>query len=422
MNKHCLALAMLPVLAACGRTGFGPVDDGFADGAADDGEVPVRPDQPRPDEPDEPPPPPPVDMEGCGNGRVEPGELCYLEMEIYPSRIDPCSIDVGDLDGDGHVDVAVPNSDFDHIESADNFASVLYGDGQGRLSSPNGFLAGGDIPVGLAIADFDVDGIDDMVVTNLESAAATVLMGMGARQFGPPLPVGMAEEPTIADAGDLDGDGFPDLAVTTRGNSALMVALGNGDGSFAPAQEYMRAMSPWDVDFVDLDGDGALDVVVTDRDYSDLEVWYGDGQGNLIPGDPLRTGDYPLGLTPTDLNGDGLTDLVVAPFSGATGLRNEGGGEFWQSPEIPAGVDPREVAVADFDSNGTPDLAILNSGSQDITFAVETDYIDFVYADTMNVGTLPSGIRAADFNGDGVPDLAVSNQLDNNVGLIISNP
>ncbi|MEM6990773.1 MAG: VCBS repeat-containing protein [Myxococcota bacterium] len=419
-----LLVFLVGSLAACGRTGFGPTDD-ILEGGADEGPAPmVDPDDEAGDDRPEPDPelPPPVDMEGCGNGIVEEGELCYLEMVVFPSRIDPCAIDVGDLDGDGHVDIAVPNSDFEHAESADNFASVLYGDGQGNLSDPSGFLAGGDFAVGITIADFDNNDIDDLAITNSEALEATVLLGLGERSFGQPRRLSMGPEPTIAAAGDLNADGNMDLAVTTAGANSVMVALGFGDGSFADAVEYQRAMTPWDVEMLDIDNDGALDLLVTDRDYADVEVFWGDGTGALLPGDPIAAGDFPKGLTVADFNGDGWPDLVTADIGGATVLINESEGSFWRSAPIEAGSDPREVAVADFDNNGSLDLAILASGSEDITFAVDVGDYEYAYADLKEVGTLPSGIRAADFNEDGVPDLAVSNQLDNTVGLILSNP
>lgn len=419
-----LCLALLAATGACGRTGF-DLPPGEEDGLGEDGAaVADDGDNGRGDDSDPPEPelPSPVDMEGCGNGIIEEGELCYLDMVVYPSRIDPCGIDVGDLDGDGHVDVAVPNSDFDHDEASDNFVSVLYGDGRGHLSDPFPFLAGGDFAVGIKIADFDNDAIDDLAVTNSASETATILIGRGGRDYAEGSGLRMGPEPTIADAGDLNGDGNLDLAVTTGGSNAVMVALGRGDGTFQTAIQYVRAMNPWDVEFVDLNGDAALDLAVTDIGYSDIEVFYGDGTGALKTGDPLRAGDYPSGLTIADLKGNGLQDLIVAHDTGVTLLVARGDGTFWRSPVLPAGSEPREVAVADFDNNGSLDLAVLASSGEDITFLVETDWFDFVFADLKRVGTLPSGIRSADFNADGVPDLAVSNQLDNTVGLILSNP
>lgn len=82
----------------------------------------------------------------------------------------------------------------------------------------------------------------------------------------------------------------------------------------------------------------------------DIEVFLGDGTGALSPGESLSAGELPTGITVTDLKNNGLADLVVASGAGVTLLVAEGGPDptFWQSPELEAGSQPREVAVADF--------------------------------------------------------------------------
>ena len=161
MVRRWLVSSVLLLSLGCGRSSiFGePWQAGGADGGWGEDED-ASASEPGRDDADAPP------FDGCGDGVIVPGELCFLPQVTFASRIDPCSIDIGDLDDDGHLDVAVPNSDFQHAEAPDNYASVLYGDGRGNLSAPEPWLAGGDFAVGLAIGSFDDDGIDDLAVAN----------------------------------------------------------------------------------------------------------------------------------------------------------------------------------------------------------------------------------------------------------------
>lgn len=101
----CVALLAL----SCGRTPFGDgatVGEGGLDASGGDTEDAVVPDGEDPDAPGSVfvgPPDLPSMAESCGNGRIDPGELCYLPQVEFPSRIDPCALAVADFDLDGHL-------------------------------------------------------------------------------------------------------------------------------------------------------------------------------------------------------------------------------------------------------------------------------------------------------------------------------
>jgi hypothetical protein len=91
------------------------------------------------------------------------------------------------------------------------------------------------------------------------------------------------------------------------------------------------------------------------------------------------------------------------------------------SSTVPAGTQPQDVAVGDFNNDGRDDLAVVNSGSHNVTvrfgagdgtFATEAGGSPFPAAAN---GDLPQAIAVADFNGDGNEDLAVP---DWNVGKV----
>lgn len=423
-----LAVATGLLLVSCGRTGIDVTDQQFADDGLDGGEPDDDgpghgDDDGDPDDPDgpyEPPLPDPPLPESCGDGIAEPGELCFMPQIEFWSRIDPCALDIGDVDGDGHLDVITPNSDFGHVESPDNLTSVLYGDGQGRLGEPFAYVTGDDIPVGVRLGDLNGDGSLDAVVTNSDAGSITVLVNVGQRLLIDAGRISAGTQPVIPDLGDVNGDGVLDLAVTAA--DEVRVALGRGDGNFEPPEVFSRPGLQWSTRLLDLDGDGDVDMLASNASEAHVFVWHNDGTGALLDRGSLAMPGMPLGIADADVDADGHLDLLVAHSFGMAVLLGSPDGDLSTVGQVEAGLDPRDVAVADYDNDGWLDVAIVNSTSQDVTVASGRGDGQFEYRATYSVSSLPSGIEAGDFNEDGVPDLAISNQLSNTIGLILSNP
>src|SRR2546429_114664 len=122
-----------------------------------------------------------------------------------------------------------------------------------------------------------------------------------------------------------------------------------------------------------------------------------------------------------DFNGDGKPDLAVAnhacsncssAFSGSFSvLLGNGDGTFQSAVNYDAGTDPVSVAVGDFNGDGKPDLAVVNSGSTNVALLLgkgDGTFQSAVNYDT-STGTNPNSVAIRDFNGDSKPDLAVAN-------------
>ena len=122
-----------------------------------------------------------------------------------------------------------------------------------------------------------------------------------------------------------------------------------------------------------------------------------------------------------DFNGDGIPDLAVTGYTnyGTSGsvtiLLGNGDGTFTTKSTPAAGIDPISITVADFNGDGIPDLAVVNnndgSGNGSVTILLGNGDGTFTQAanSPITVGNYPSSVVVGDFNGDGIPDLAVTN-------------
>ncbi len=87
----------------------------------------------------------------------------------------------------------------------------------------------------------------------------------------------------------------------------------------------------------------------------------------------------------------------------------------------PAGTSPVAVATADFNHDGRPDLAAVNSGNRTVGVYLGRPDGTLQGPTSYATGTNPLGVAAGDFNGDGVPDLVVANNLATSLTLLAGN-
>jgi len=222
-------------------------------------------------------------------------------------------------------------------------------------------------------------------------------------------------------AGNLNSDSITDIAVTDLFPSTVHLGFGDGTGGFSFALMTLQAINVIAADFND-DGhtDLAFTMLAQGTALDEVAVFLGDGHGNFALfwqyGYPLNScrnqGFGTLGaITQTDVNGDGKLDLIVG-HTGFSVFLGNGDGTFAQPLEFGcapgANTESTTIAAADFDKDGSPDLAIVDRLQSQLTVWLNDGSGNFSALPPLPRGGFIFGgsLVSADFDLDGNPDLA----------------
>jgi hypothetical protein len=331
----------------------------------------------------------------------------------FPAGVNPYSLALGDLNGDGFLDLVASNQNA-------NTVSVLLGDGIGGFGAKTTFATGAT-PYGVSIGDLNGDGKADLVVVNATAFTVSVLLGDGAGGFGAKTDFATGAAPNNASIADVNGDGKPDLAVSCYTSNSVSVLLGNGSGGFAPRTDFTTGTHCVSVEIGDVSGDGKPDLVTANNGAASISVLLGDGTGGFGAKSDFTVGSAPRWLALGDVNGDGRLDLAVANSGANTVsvLLNNGSGGFGAKVDYATASDPRWVGIRDMNGDGGPDLVVANYAANSVSVLQGNGAGGFGAKTDFATGTNPEWGAIGDVNCDGRLDIALASYSANTVTVLL---
>jgi len=354
---------------------------------------------------------------------------------------------IGDLDGDGLPDVFLPSTGLtpDRIYRND-------GDGTFTLQPMVSDREAEHRGCGVAIGDYDGDGLQDVFVTSFGDASAPIAPGQNRlyRNLGDgtfderAAEAGVAFSSTIVPDGygasfadyDLDGDLDLFVCAWTQFSEGNRLFRNDGDGTFTDVTVasglLIQQWSGFAPCFTDMDGDRRPDLLVasdfgTTRVFQNLATGFVDRTVKLTP-DVVYNG---MGHCVADFNGDGRTDWFVTsvfhegPTPDPNGNRlylNRGDARRLVAAPATAGVRDGGwgwgAVACDFDHDGDVDIAEVN-GWSDPEWVDERSYL---YLNRGNARFDERGVAAGfDDDGQGRTLLSFDYDVDGDMDLLVVN-
>jgi hypothetical protein len=339
--------------------------------------------------------------ESSNAGGLRSFEIVPLETVSETSS----NASIGDLNGDGYSDIVLVKGRHWQVTSL-----IFFGDGKGHFTPGPPLPSNATKSYSGSLADMTKSGHLDMVLSNDQPDPKLVLLNDGKGNFTVGGTYGDPQWPTRnAAVGDLNGDGYPDIAVANRGMTSY-VCFNDGKLHFdcRPLKDSPSAAT---VAIADMNGDGANDVIYACRDSCQSLVYFNDGKGNFTREEPWGPPNSSIrAMAVADFDGDGSLDIAACPEKlGCFVYLNDGKGHFgsgiqFQTPD----ALPYSMIAADLNRDHRPEILVGYVNAPGIVYfndGTGTKYQPVPFGD--GKGAI-YGMAAGDLNGDGWPDVVVA--------------
>jgi hypothetical protein len=268
---------------------------------------------------------------------------------FLPTSGNPASVRVANLGGSSQPDILVSS-----VDTSDTL-QVLAGNVDGTFQAPRAFAVGpglsGILTAGyrqIGVADFNGDGSLDVAVPNFRAGDISLLLNNGDGGFQPQRTNDAVPSPDSLVTGDfVKGSHVADIAVLQNfpqgnGDSRLAILIGRGDGTFKPALTYPTVFANGAGPMVvgDFTGNGIDDIIVFSKNEAKGEIFLGKGDGTFQPGTEFTTGENTYAAEAVDLNGNGILDLITTGTNGGAVYVQMGNGDGIFGPPVPYTVMP----------------------------------------------------------------------------------
>jgi Flp pilus assembly secretin CpaC len=349
--------------------------------------------------------------------------------------------------------------------------SVGTGTGTGTLSAvptsttfPETTFAVGKNPSALTASTFSGGTLPDLAVANETDNSISILLnqdkGNFVAQANSPFVLSTRETGPVALASGVFGNTITnsngvtvspeDLVVVNSTSNNVAVLLGNGNGTFTEAagSPYTVGTNPSAVVVADFNGDGNLDFAVANKGDNTISVFKGNGKGGFtqFPGSPFALQNSstisekgPVALATANFRNTTLSntsnaqevDLAVVNQTSNNvaillgSVDTNGNLKFTEQTNSPiaVGTTPVAIAAGDLNTDGIPDLAVVNQGDNSVSILLGSTNANATFAaaagSPLPTAATPAGIVIANFTGGNVPSLAVTNKGQNTLGIYV---
>ena len=370
----------------------------------------------------------------------------------FATNAGPAAFALGDIDGDGKVDIVVSNGN--------NIISIYRNKSSAGSITTSSFdskvdFTTGTRPGSVAIADLDGDGKLDIAVVNtfdksvsiFRNTAVPGIINSSSLVSGYGLAASTSSQsllsgPVFIAISDLDGDGKPDIVIANQSANSISIFRNSAipgnftKSSFSSKVDFATGAGPTSIAIGDIDGDGKPDIAVTNGGSTDktISILRNTSSVGSINNSSFATKvDFqtnsvlPQSIVIADLDGDGKKDIAVTLNFGTNGnlniFRNIGSPGSISSATFATRFDlgigrstsTSAIAINDMDGDGKPDIITSSSVSGIITVLKSTvgsgvlSSTDFSSRTDLLTGSIPSATSVGDIDGDGLPDMLVIN-------------
>lgn len=333
------------------------------------------------------------------------------------------TIAVGDIDGDGDLDI---------VFGSENENLVGWYENQGRGASfvEHTLTTSADHIKQVKLADVDRDGDLDILVVSSDDNTAALFENRGGRPatFVRKVITNAAYGARSIHAVDIDRDGDIDVVIASRRDNRIVLHV-NSSIHRSAILEGERVVNTYrqtrSAAAADIDGDGLMDIVST---ANEVVAWHRNVGGSppnfesMIIDTGFTGGRW---VTTGDVDGDGDIDIAAADRGTnrivlyENQLRQAGAPTFVARVVTDAAIRVRDVNVADIDGDGDLDLYSASDGDDTIAWYENVDGSGRVWVKHIVTSSVsyPRSSFAADLDGDARLDLMSASARDNRVTI-----